>query len=152
MSSNHLNIRFVWMSLEATCSCVYVCVRLMFKPNLVVSDKHACLQCDIVIQRRVAKTILKQVPFVSCFRTPPSPPNNRNYGEKFLQNFTLSGMDLKAVQKQGRDEKTIEDYHTSAVYLADVGSSSCFPSTLPCFHTFSGPSLLEVKFYRNFFP
>ena len=59
---------------------------------------------------------------------------------------------MKKVQKQGRDERTQEDYPTSAVYFADVGQSSCVLSSLPCFCTFSAPSLLEIEFYKSFFP
>ena len=32
-----------------------------------------------------------------------------------------AGMDLNKLQKQGRDERTHEDYPTSAKYTADVG-------------------------------
>ena len=63
-------------------------------------------------------------------------------------------MDLKNVQKQGRDERMQEDYPTSAVYFLQmyrVVFLSSFISALFC--TFLGPSLLEIKFYKKlFFP
>ena len=85
-------------------------------------------------------------------------------------------MDLKKLQKQGRDERMQEDYPTTeqwrkgskklpyflCVFFSDVGYlflhcsaaglSSCVLSSLPGFCTFFDPSLLEMKFCSNFFP
>ena len=36
-------------------------------------------------------------------------------------------------------------------YTADVGQPSCVLSSLPCFFTFSAPSLNEMKFHKNIF-
>ena len=46
------------------------------------------------------------------------------------------GMSLKKVRKQGKDERTQEDYPTSAKITADVGKSSCVLSSLSSFSTF----------------
>ena len=62
-------------------------------------------------------------------------------------------MELKKVQKQGRDERTQEDYPTPAKIR-----SRCRGVFFVLFHLclvsvpFSAPSLLKIKFYRNFFP
>ena len=93
-------------------------------------------------------------------------------------------MELKKVQKQGRDEKTQEDYtlHLLCIFADVYGSllayrnkaemkerkkttlhllcifADVFGSLLAFFHLclvsvlFSAPSLLEIKFQRNFFP
>ena len=62
-------------------------------------------------------------------------------------------MELKKVQKQGRDERTQEDYRTSAVYFCrcTVVFLRSFISAL-FLYFFLAPSLLEIKFYRNCFP
>ena len=62
-------------------------------------------------------------------------------------------MELKKVQKQGRNERTQEGYPTSGVFFLQM-----YGSLLAFFHLclvsvlFSAPSLLEIKFYGNFFP
>ena len=57
-------------------------------------------------------------------------------------------MELEKVQKQGRDERMQEAYPTSAkihsIYRV-VFCVLCLVSEI-----FVAPSLLEVKFYRNF--
>ena len=60
--------------------------------------------------------------------------------------------DLKNGQKLGRDER-MQDYPTSAVYFyrCRVVFLRSFISAL-FLSIFSGPSLTEIKFYRNFFP
>ena len=66
--------------------------------------------------------------------------------------FVKLGMDLKQGQKQGRGERT-QDYPTFAVHFLHM-----FGTVLAFFHLclvsvlFSGPSLTEMKFYRNIFP
>ena len=59
-------------------------------------------------------------------------------------------MERKKVQKQGRDERTQEDYPTSAKIHSKCRVVFLHSSFLPCFYTFSGPFLLETKFYKNF--
>ena len=63
------------------------------------------------------------------------------------------GMDLKNVQKQGRVERTQEDYPASAKITQQMPGSllRSFISAL-FLSFFSGPSLLEMKFCRNIFP
>ena len=62
-------------------------------------------------------------------------------------------MELKKVLKQGRDERTQEDYPTSAViFLQMYGSLLAFFHLCLVSVLFSAPSLLEIKFYKNFFP
>ena len=62
-------------------------------------------------------------------------------------------MGLKKGQEQGRDERTQENYPTSAVYLLQMSGSLlaffhlCLVSVLV-----SDSSLTEMKFHRNFFP
>ena len=70
----------------------------------------------------------------------------------FLLNLISSRDGPENVQKQGKDERTQEDYPTSGVYFCRcrVVSLRSFISAL--FLYFSAPSLLEIKFYRNFFP
>ena len=66
------------------------------------------------------------------------------------------GMELKKVQKQGRDERTQEDYPTSAkIHTRSrvVFLSSCVLSSLPCFCTFfSSIPNLKSSFTETFFP
>ena len=50
-------------------------------------------------------------------------------------------------QSQGRDERTQEDHATPAVHFFQMSGR-----VLAFFHTFSGPPLPEMQFYRNFFP
>ena len=48
-------------------------------------------------------------------------------------------------------QKTV--LHVYLLYIfADIQYSFCVLSSLPCFCTFSRPSLLEMKFCRNFSP
>ena len=62
-------------------------------------------------------------------------------------------MGLKKVQKQGRDERTQEDYPTSAVqFLQMSGSLLAFFHLCLVSALFSGPSLNEMKFHKTFFP
>ena len=73
--------------------------------------------------------------------------------KSFCKTWFQVGMELKKVQKQGRDERTQEEYRTSAKI-----STRCRVVFLRSFisalflYLFSAPSLLEIKFYRNFFP
>ena len=60
-------------------------------------------------------------------------------------------MELKKVQNKAEmKERKKPTLHLVCIF-ADVGQSSCVLSSLPCFCTFLAPSLLEIKFYRNFF-
>ena len=54
-------------------------------------------------------------------------------GEKFLQNFTSSRDGSEKVQKQGRDERTHEDYSKSAKNTLQL---ACHVFSLLCFRTF----------------
>ena len=56
------------------------------------------------------------------------------------------------VQKQGRDERMIEDYPTFTVHFLQMSVVFLHSSPLPCFCTFSGPSLIEMKFTKTFPP
>ena len=59
-------------------------------------------------------------------------------------------MDLR---KDGNKAEEIKECKTNRhllKYTADVGYSSCIFSFLPCFCPSPGPSLTEMKFYRNF--
>ena len=83
-----------------------------------------------------------------------NPKKELKLGEDSLckTSFQL-GMGLKKGQKQGRDERTQEDYPTSAVYFFQMLGSLlaffhlCLVSVLS-----PGSPLTEMKFYRNFFP
>ena len=67
-------------------------------------------------------------------------------GKSFYKTSFHLGMGPKKVQKQGRDESTQKDYHTSAVYFFKM-----YGSLLVSFHLclvsilFSTPSLTEMK-------
>ena len=64
------------------------------------------------------------------------------------------GMELKKLQKQGRDERTQEDYPTSAVYFCRCTCRVVFLCSFISalfLYFFSAPSLVEIKFYKNFF-
>ena len=58
-------------------------------------------------------------------------------GKSFCKTSFQVGMDLKKVQKQGRDQRM---HHDCPIRLhkhtADVGLSCCVLSSLPCFCTF----------------
>ena len=74
-------------------------------------------------------------------------------------------MDLQKLQKKDKDEKMQEvsplwnngrkerpkDYPISAVYAADIGWSFCVFHLCLVSVVFTDPSLLEMKFYSNFF-
>ena len=63
-------------------------------------------------------------------------------------------MGLRKVQKQGREERAQEDYPTSSVYFLQMymyGSVLVSFCLMPCFCTFSGPSLLEIRLCTNIF-
>ena len=53
--------------------------------------------------------------------------------------------------KEEMKESKKSALHMVCVF-ADVGWSSYILSFLPCYCTFSGPSLIEIKFNINFFP
>ena len=83
------------------------------RDHFIASDKHVCLL------------------FGSRVRN-PLPQKEQNVVKEVSAKLQV-GMDVKKVQKQGRDKRMQEDYPASAVYF------------------FSGASLLEMNFSRNFF-
>ena len=60
-------------------------------------------------------------------------------------------MGLKKIQKQGRNERMQEDYLTSTKIHCRCRVVFLHSSSLPCFCTFSGPSLDNKNFSKNFF-
>ena len=74
-------------------------------------------------------------------------------GKSFCKSsFNLRLMELKIGQKQGRDERTQEDYKTSVVYFCSclVVFLHSFISALFLSFFQLHQSLSEMKFYRNF--
>ena len=91
----------------------------MFEHNLFASDEHVHLQYDIVYIRRCmsSKNYLKMI----------SPPEkNINYGEKTLQNFSSSEMDLNKVQAETfaemkESKKTITPTYLLCTFCQFIG-------------------------------
>ena len=77
-------------------------------------------------------------------KTPEKEQKPKNYSKASLQ----LRMTLKKGQKQGRNERTQEDYLTSAQLHSRCRVIFWVLSSLPSFC----PTLLEMKFYKNFSP
>ena len=61
-------------------------------------------------------------------------------------------MELKKYRNKAEMKERKKNTLHLRKYTADLGWSSCVLSSLPCFCTFSAPSLLEMKFCKNFSP
>ena len=71
---------------------------------------------------------------------PPSTKEQKKGRKSFCKTSFQVGMNPKKVQKQGRNERTRENYPTPTVYFffTNVGWSSHILSSQPCCRTFFG--------------
>ena len=110
VSSNHLGLRSVWKSLVASCVCVCVAqVRTRVFDVFVSSAKRVRLQLSLQLDSA----------FVFYLEIGLETPEKRTETREksFCKTWFEVGMEPEKVQKQGRDERTQEDYPTSGVYF-----------------------------------
>ena len=105
--SNHLDLRSVWKSLVASCVCVAE-LRMRVFNSFVSSTKVFVSGVKRVrLQHNNAFVFYLEVGL-------ETPQKEKKLGKKVSVKLDFKlGMDLKKVQKQGRDERMQEDYPTS---------------------------------------
>ena len=88
---------------------------------------------------------------VPCFCTFSGSFLTDTRGKSFCKTSFLLGMGLRKGQKQGRDERTEDDYLTAAKIHSRCRVFFAFFHLPFLYILYSGPSVNEMKFYRNFF-
>ena len=80
-----------------------------------------------------------------------TPEKEQKLEKSFCRTLYQLRVDLRKWGKQGRNEKKQQDYPTYSMYiLQELGSLTVFFHLCLVSVLFSGPSLTEMKFYKNF--